>query len=118
VSWPELALAALPLWAVGWTLLAWRPRRRDVAVALVFLGTVTGGAALALRARESRPVAIVLSGTPLQLSPHERAPTIAPLEAGTAVLPVREHAGWTMVNGPGGRLGWVPSDSVFRLRSF
>ncbi len=118
LSWPELALAALPLWGLGWTLLAWRPRRRDVAVALILLGTVTGGAALALRARESRPVGIVLSGTPLQLSPHERAPTVSPLESGTAVLPVREHAGWTMVNGPAGRLGWVPSDSVFRLRSF
>ena len=117
VSWPELALAAVPLWALGWTLLAWRPRRRDVAVALVLLGTLTGGAALTLRARESRPLAVVLSGTPLQLSPHERAPTITPLEPGSAVLLLRPQGGWTMVNAPGGRLGWVPVESVFRLRS-
>jgi tetratricopeptide (TPR) repeat protein len=118
VSWPELALAALPLWALGWTLLAWRPRRRDLAIALVLLGTLTGGAALVLRARETRPIAIVLSATPLQLSPHERAPTLRPLEPGAAVVLVRRQAGWAMVNAPGGQLGWVPNETVFRLRSF
>jgi hypothetical protein len=117
VSWPELALAAIPLWAAGWGLLAWRPRRRDLAVLLVLLGALSGTAALALCAREARPVGIVLSGTPLQLSPHERAPTIAPLEAGSAVLLLRRAGGWSMVDAPGGRLGWVPTDSVFRLRS-
>ncbi len=117
VSWPELALAALPLWVVGWALVAWRPRRRDLGLALVLLGALTGGAALALCVREARPVGIVLSDAPLQLSPHERAPTITPLEAGSAVLLLRRQAGWTMVDAPGGRLGWVPSDSVFRLRS-
>ncbi|MGH7628766.1 MAG: hypothetical protein ACREOF_05150, partial [Gemmatimonadales bacterium] len=117
VSWPELALAALPLWVAGWALFAWRPRRRDLGLALVLLGALAGGAALALCVREARPVGIVLSGTPLQLSPHERAPTITPLEAGSAVLLLRGQAGWTMVDAPGGRLGWVPSDSVFRLRS-
>ncbi len=117
VSWPELALGALPLWAVGWMLLAWRPRRRDVAIALVLLGGVAGVSALVIRAREARPVAIVVGATPLQLSPHERAPTVTPLEAGSAVLLLRRQAGWTMVNAPGGRLGWVPTDSLFRLRS-
>jgi tetratricopeptide (TPR) repeat protein len=117
VSWPELALAALPLWAAGWMLLAWRPRRRDVAIALVLLGGVAGVSALAICAREAHPVAIVVGGTPLQLSPHERAPTVTPLEAGSAVLLLRRQSGWTMVNAPGGRLGWVPTDSVFRLRS-
>ncbi len=117
VSWPELALVAVPLWVAGWALLAWRPRRRDLGFALVALGAGAGAAALALRVREARPVAIVLNGTPLQLSPHERAPTVTPLEAGSAVLLGRQQAGWAMVNAPGGRLGWVPADSVFRLRS-
>jgi hypothetical protein len=117
VSWPELALAALPLWAAGWLLLAWRPRRRDVAVGLLVLGVLVGGAGAALCAREMRPVAIVLGATPLQLSPHERAPTIAPLEPGSAVLLLRRQAGWSMVNAPGGRIGWIPLDSAYRLRN-
>ncbi|HEX2451660.1 MAG TPA: BatD family protein [Gemmatimonadales bacterium] len=117
ISWPELGMIALPVWALGWALLAWRPRRRDLGVALVLLGVLTGAAAFALRARERRPVAIVLSLTPLQLSPHERAPTITPLEPGTAVMLLRRQAGWSMVNAPGGRLGWLPNDSMFRLRS-
>ena len=117
VSWPELALAAVPLWAAGWLLLAWRPRRRDIAVALIFLGVLVGGAAAALCAREMRPLAIVLGATPLQLSPHERAPTITPLEPGSAVLLLRPQAGWSMVNAPGGRIGWIPADSAYRLRS-
>lgn len=118
VSWPELALGALPIWTLGWALLAWRPRRRDLAIALVLLGTLAGAAAFALRAREARPIGIVLVGTPLQLSPHERAPTITPLEAGSAVMLVRRQADWAMVNAPAGQLGWVPNDAVFRLRSF
>jgi hypothetical protein len=117
VSWPELALAAVPLWAAGWLLLAWRPRRRDVAVALIFLGVLLGGAAAGLCAREMRPLAVVLGATPLQLSPHERAPTITPLEPGSAVLLLRRQAGWSMVNAPGGRTGWIPADSAYRLRS-
>jgi tetratricopeptide (TPR) repeat protein len=117
VSWPELALAALPLWVAGWALLAWRPRRREIGLALVLLGALLGIAAMALRARERRPVGVVLGATPLQLSPHERAPTVTPLEPGSAVLLLRRRARWTMVNAPGDRLGWVPSDSVFRLRS-
>jgi hypothetical protein len=117
VSWPELALAAVPLWAAGWLLLAWRPRRRDVAVALISLGVLVGGAAAALCAREMRPLAIVLGATPLQLSPHERAPTITPLEPGSAVLLLRPQAGWSMVSAPGGRIGWIPADSAYRLRS-
>ncbi|HET8622830.1 MAG TPA: BatD family protein [Gemmatimonadales bacterium] len=117
VSWPELALVAIPLWVAGWALLIWRPRRRDIGVALALLGALCATAAVVLRIREERPVAILLSGTPLQLSPHERAPTIAPLEAGTAVGLVRREPHWSMVNAPGGRLGWVPTDSMFRLRS-
>ena len=86
-------------------------------MALILLGALVGGAAAALKSREARPVGIVLGATPLQLSPHERAPTIAPLEAGSAVLLLRRQAGWSMVDAPGGRLGWIPADSVYRLRS-
>jgi hypothetical protein len=117
VSWLELALLALPLWVVGWAVFAWRPRRRDVGVALALLGALCAAAAITLRVREQRAVAIVLSGTPLQLSPHERAPTISPLEPGTAVVIRRREPIWSMVEAPGGKLGWVPTDSMFRLRS-
>jgi hypothetical protein len=117
VTWPELGFAALPLWAAGWLLLGWRPRRRDVAVALIAVAALAGAAAAVLYAREQRPVGIVLGATPLQLSPHERAPTLAPLEPGSAVLLLRRQSGWSMVDAPGGRIGWIPADSVYRLRS-
>ena len=83
------------------------PRTNEVALSgnglegagiIIFLGVLVGGAAAALCAREMRPLAIVLGATPLQLSPHERAPTITPLEPGTAVLLLRPQAGWRMVS--------------------
>jgi hypothetical protein len=38
------------------------------------------------------------------------------LDPGTALLIVRHSDGWTMVDAPGGQLGWVPSDSLTLLR--
>jgi hypothetical protein len=29
----------------------------------------------------------------------------------------RREPTWSMVEAPGGKLGWVPTDSMFRLRS-
>ncbi|HEU5171666.1 MAG TPA: BatD family protein [Gemmatimonadales bacterium] len=117
VAWVELALVALGLWAIGWVLLVIRPRRRELAIGLVLLAVLIGAGALALHLRDRRALGVLLGATPLQLSPHERAPTLAPLEPGSAVLQVRRQAGWALVNAPGGRLGWVPADSVFLLRS-
>ena len=116
-TWRELALAALPLWVAGWALLLGRGRRRrELGIGLVTLAVLLGAGAAALHERDRRPLAVIVGRTPLQLSPHERAPTVAPLDAGTAVLMLRRAPGWIMVDAPGGRLGWVPSDSLAVLR--
>lgn len=117
LTWRELALAALALWLAGWALIATRGRRRrEIGIGCVVLAALLGAGAFASRLREERPLAVLIGGTPLQLSPHERAPTVAPLEAGAALFVLRRAAGWTMVDAPGGRLGWVPSDSLALLR--
>jgi hypothetical protein len=116
-TWRELALAALAIWVAGWLLqIARGRRRRELGLGLVVLAAVLGAGALILRARDNRPLAVLVGRTPLQLSPHERAPTVAPLDAGTAVLLMRRSPGWTLVDAAGGRLGWVPTDSLAVLR--
>ena len=91
-------------------------RARELGLGCAVLAVLLAGAAVFLREREQRPLALLLGKTALQLSPHERAPPVAPLEDGTAVMIVRGVPGWTMVNAPGGRLGWVPADSLAVLR--
>jgi uncharacterized protein YgiM (DUF1202 family) len=46
------------------------------------------------------------------LSPHGRAPTIAPVEGGSAVRLIRRAQGWVLVHAPDGREGWVPDAAV------
>jgi hypothetical protein len=118
MTWRELALAAIPLWTVGWILLALHRnrRRRDIAIAVLVLAGALGGAALALRWRARVPLAVATTKLSLQLSPHERAPTIAPLEPGTALRVLRTTPGWIMVDAPGDHLGWVEAESVILLR--
>ena len=69
-----------------------RAIRERWLVLLVFAGTaVLGG--LALRAWYRRPLAIVLDDATLRLSPHGRAPALAPVEGGSAVRLVRTARG-------------------------
>ncbi|HEX5387595.1 MAG TPA: BatD family protein [Gemmatimonadales bacterium] len=117
VTWQELALAALPLWILGWAGLTFRPRRRDFALAALLVAASLGAAGLLVRRRQERPLAVVLTPIPLQLSPHERAPTLASLGAGSALLVMRRAPNWVMVTAPDGRLGWVEEESVFVLRA-
>jgi hypothetical protein len=116
LTWEELGLLALPVWMVGWFVLGFKPRRRELAIGVLLLAVALGGSALWLRRRARRPLAIVVTKTTLQLSPHERAPTIGPLEAGSALLVVRRTPGWVMVDAPSRQLGWVPADAVFLLQ--
>jgi hypothetical protein len=118
LTWRELALVAIPLWIVGWLLLAFHRnrRRRDIALVILAVAVLVGAAALALRWRSREPLAIATAKLSLQLSPHERAPAVAPLEPGTALHVLRTAPGWIMVDAPGDRLGWVEAESVILLR--
>jgi len=108
----ELLLAGALGWIVGWLGWVLRPRARERwLVLLVFAGTaVIGG--LALRAWYRRPLAIVLDDATLRLSPHGRAPALAPVEEGTAVRVVEQVPGWVLVLAAGGREGWLPDAAV------
>lgn len=112
----ELALAALMLWMAGWgTLIAWRPRVRSRSALLIGGGVLLGAGALALRLHYARPLAIVVSSGPLRLSPHGRAPEVAPAEAGAAVSVTRTSPGWALVEGALGRTGWLPADALVQV---
>jgi hypothetical protein len=108
----ELLLTGGVLWIAGW--LGWviRPRLRERwLVLLVFAGAAVV-AGLGLRAWYRVPLALVLDDAPLRVSPHGRAPALAPLESGTAVRIVRHAQGWVLVRAPGEREGWLPDDAI------
>ncbi|HEX3274616.1 MAG TPA: hypothetical protein VHR43_07165 [Gemmatimonadales bacterium] len=108
----ELLLAGGTLWLVGWIGWAAMPRVRDRwLVLLVFAGAALL-AGLALRAWYRQPVAIVLDPVTLRLSPHGQAPTVAPVEGGSAVRIERRSRGWLLVRAGGGREGWLPDAAV------
>ena len=54
----------------------------------------------------------VLDDVTLRLSPHGQAPTVAPVEGGSAVRIVGQGRGWVLVRAAGGREGWVPDPAV------
>ncbi len=105
----ELLLAALVLWLAGWSImLASRPRVRTRAAALIGGALVLGAAAGAIAAYQARPLAVVVAGGRLRVSPHGRAPEVVAVEPGTAVRPTRRQGAWALVQAPGGRAGWLP----------
>lgn len=111
----ELALVALGLWLLAWTLiLADRPRFR-LRSALSLAGSVVVGSAGAIvAARYDRPVGIVVADTPLRVSPHGRAPELGPLDAAESVRLRRQQDGWWLVD-VAGRSGWLPSALIARV---
>jgi len=112
VTSEELLLLGALGWIIGWIGWILRPRLRDRwTVLLVFAATSAAGG-FALRAWYRRPIAIVLDQTMLRLSPHGRAPTVGPLEAGGAVEILRQDRGWVLVRAAGSREGWVASEAV------
>jgi hypothetical protein len=108
----ELLLIGACGWLLGWVGWIWRPRFRDRWAILLAFSAGAALAGTALGAWYRRPVAVVLDQTTLRLSPHGRAPTISPLDEGGAVRMVRTIPGWILVQAPGGREGWVPSDAI------
>lgn len=113
----ELGLVALVCWLVGWGFyIARRGRLGARVIAPLAAAVVFGGAALALHLWYARPLAIVAEAGPLRLSPHGRAPEIAPLPVGAAVRPLRDMGSWRLVQAPDGREGWLPADALAAVR--
>ena len=100
----------------------WRADEFDAAlrdpdrwfVLLVFAGCAVV-AGLGLQAWYRRPLGIVLEGTSLLLSPHGRAPAVAPVEGGTTVRILVRSPGWALVRAPGAREGWLSEDAIAAL---
>jgi hypothetical protein len=108
----ELALIAGLCWLAGWAVLLLRPAAARGGGALLATAVVVGAGALLIARDQSRPLAIVLQSTELRRSPHHRAPSIAPVEAGSAVRPLRHAAGWTLAEASDARRGWLPLDAL------
>jgi hypothetical protein len=109
----ELGLLGVLCWLAGWTmLLLGRGRIGARVVASLAIAVVLGSAALALDHWYREPLAIVTGAEPLRLSPHGRAPEIAPLATGTAVRPLRSDGAWRLVEAEDGREGWVPAEAL------
>jgi hypothetical protein len=111
VTSEELLLLGALGWIIGWIGWVFRPRLRDRWTVLLVFAAASAAGGFALRAWYRRPIAIVLDQTMLRLSPHGRAPTIGPLEAGGAVQILRQDRGWVLVKA-GSREGWVASEAV------
>jgi hypothetical protein len=111
VTSDELLLLGAFGWILGWLAWVFRPRLRDRWTVLLIFAAASAASGFALRAWYRRPIAIVLDQTMLRLSPHGRAPTVGPLEAGGAVQILRQERGWVLVRA-GSREGWVASEAV------
>jgi hypothetical protein len=108
----ELLLLGAVGWIAGWIGWVLRPRLRDRwTILLVFAGAAVL-CGFALRAWYRRPIAIVLDQTTLRLSPHGHSPAVGPVEAGGAVLILRQERGWALVRAAGSREGWVSADAI------
>jgi hypothetical protein len=117
VTPPELGLVALLAWLTGWAFFIGRRGRLGARViAPLAAAVILGAAGIALHLWYARPLAIVAEAGPLRLSPHGRAPEIAPLAVGAAVRPVRPSAGWVLVEAPDGREGWMPTGALASVR--
>ncbi len=108
----ELLLLAVMFWIPGWvgSIRSRRFQRRWVVLLLVSVGAVGGAAAVDWW--QQRPLGIVLTDTPLRVSPHERAPTVAPTAPGTAVWLGRPQGQWVLVEAPGESEGWLPRQAI------
>jgi BatD DUF11 like domain len=108
----ELIVVAAIGWLLGWGGWMLRPQYRARWMVLLIVAAMFGLSSLGVAAWYRRPIAIVLDQTPLRLSPHGRAPAVAPLEAGSAVRVLRQQRGWVLVRGSQSTEGWLPSDAI------
>jgi hypothetical protein len=108
----ELLLLAVVLWIPGWvgSIRSRKFKRRWVVLLLASVGAVGGAAAV--NWWHQRPRGIVLADTPLRVSPHERAPAVAPTSQGTAVWLGRRQDQWVLVQAPGESQGWLPRRAI------
>jgi len=108
----ELMLLAVVFWIPAWVGLmrGRRLQRRWVVLMLVSAGAVGGAGSVAWWGQ--RPRGILLADTPLRVSPHERAPAVAPGPAGTVVWLGRRRGPWVLVQAPGDSEGWLPREAI------
>lgn len=112
VTAEELLLLGALGWIIGWIGWTVRPRVRERWVVLLVFSAAAVLAGLALRAWFREPLAVVLERATLRLSPHGLAPTVSPLEPGSAVRILRHSPGWVMVETPGAQRGWLADEAV------
>lgn len=114
VTPPELVMAGLVGWTLGWLALALGWRR--VAGTTLGLAVVVASAGVGLAMARARPSAIMAQPAPLRLSPHGLAPVIGTADGLALVALEEERPGWARVRDPLGRSGWVPAAAVAPLR--
>jgi hypothetical protein len=110
VTHDEQLVVAGVLWIAGWIGYVISRRQRWLVVVLGSLLAVGGAEALGLWYR--RPLGVVTGDHSLAVSPHELAPAVAPVQVGSVVTLLQRQRGWALVRETGGRLGWLPLESV------
>ncbi|HTO74229.1 MAG TPA: BatD family protein, partial [Gemmatimonadales bacterium] len=111
----ELAVLAALCWIIGWIGIAVERHWRGRWLLVLAGGAVVGALAIAVQARQSQPIGVVLADANVTLSPHERAPVVAATRRGYAVRIERQESGWLLVEDLAGHTGWLPAARVARL---
>ncbi len=111
----ELLAVGAVIWMVGWAGLIARRGPRGRWVVLVVGAVGFWGAARGLERWYARPVALIVTDSKLQISPHGRAPEIGALGKGSAVIVRGGERGWLLVEDAEKRKGWVPAEVVVAL---
>ena len=105
----ELVWTAEAAWLLGWLLLGWR---RRAGWALIVVAALAGAGALAIDRWLASPLLLSLGATALRISPHGRADVVGRVESGSALRPMVRRAGWLLVRGADGAVGWIPIAAV------
>jgi BatD DUF11 like domain len=111
----EWAVGTAVLWVVLWLAVAAR-RRRLVMLGLAAFTAIAAALGASEGRREARPLAVVLNpATPVRVAPYGAASPASTVEAGAALLVVRQYGGWLEVRRDDGVRGWVLAAQVARL---